>query len=250
MKACLQQLPMLDELVKEAQRLVEASVNQKLEETILCSLSKLHGSNKHGHGYTKIYNYLFENSQNNLLNILEIGIGTLIPNAPSTMNLDPNSPPTTKPGGSLRMWKDFFRYSDIFGIDIADDCMFTEERIKTFKVNQAKPNELIDFAKSLNLKFDIIIDDGVHLLGPTYITLATLLDFLQPGGIYIIEDIYQGYREAWLDLLQNLSIAWPEEKEKYSTAWIDLRNMTKPCNESQNLLLFYKHHEKIDPIIF
>jgi hypothetical protein len=241
---------MLDELVKEAQRLVEASVNQKLEETILCSLSKLHGSNKHGHGYTKIYNYLFENSQNNLLNILEIGIGTLIPNAPSTMNLDPNSPPTTKPGGSLRMRKDFFRYSDIFGIDIADDCMFTEERIKTFKVNQAKPNELIDFAKSLNLKFDIIIDDGVHLLGPTYITLATLLDFLQPGGIYIIEDIYQGYREAWLDLLQNLSIAWPEEKEKYSTAWIDLRNMTKPCNESQNLLLFYKHHEKIDPIIF
>jgi len=147
---------------------------------------------------------------------------------PATMNLDLNSPPTTKPGESLKMWKDFFRYSNIFRIDIADDCMFTEERIKTFKVNQAKPNELINFAKSFNLKFDIIIHDGVHLLGPTYITLVTLLDFLQPGGIYIIEDIWQEYREAWLDLLQHLSIAWPEAIDKYSTTWIDLRNMTKP----------------------
>lgn len=242
--------PTLDMLGKESQRLLVAAANHKSQDTKLCILSKQHGSNKHGHGYTKLYHYLFHNFKNNLLNILEIGIGTLMLNAPSTMNLDPKNAPTTNPGGSLRMWKDFFRHSSIFGLDIADDCIFTEERIKTFKANQAKPIELINFIKPLDLKFDIIIDDGLHLLGPTYVSLVTLFDFMSPGGIYIIEDVYEGYRKAWLSLLQQLEVAWPEASKDYSTAWIDLRNMTQQPNESQNLLIIYKQDENNQVAIF
>jgi hypothetical protein len=55
------------------------------------------------------------------------------------------------------------------------------------------------------------------MLGPACIILATLPNFLNQGAVYIIKDIYKRHREAFLELLRGLLVAWPEVKN-YSTA--------------------------------
>jgi len=65
-----------------------------------------YGSDKNDNQYTPIYHTIFNPIKNKNINILEIGIGTMIPNAPSSM-LGYGSQ-WYKPGASLRAFRDFF----------------------------------------------------------------------------------------------------------------------------------------------
>ena len=42
----------------------------------------------------------------------------------------------------------------------------------------------------MGLKFDIIVDDGGHTMLQQQNTLAALWDRLQPGGLFIVEDLH------------------------------------------------------------
>jgi len=41
----------------------------------------------------------------------------------------------------------------------------------------------------LNVKFDIIVDDGSHDMNDIKISLDVLFPFLKEGGLYLIEDL-------------------------------------------------------------
>jgi len=128
--------------------------------------------------------------KNDNLNILEIGIGTMVPNVPSSMKgyMSDNY----KPGASLRAWRDYFKNSNIIGVDIQPDTIFTDERIKTYICDSTDKNSVENLIKNLNIKFDIIIDDGYHHDIAQLNTLKNFLPHLKDGGLYIIEDIYHG----------------------------------------------------------
>ena len=62
----------------------------------------------------------------------------------------------------MRMWKSYFKKSNIFGIDIFDKKAHEENRIKTFKGSQTDEKFLKDIVSKIG-KIDIVIDDGSHI---------------------------------------------------------------------------------------
>ena len=157
----------------------------------LGSLFIKYGSDKDINGYSPVYQSLFENMREQHIQMLEIGIGTMIPGEPSSMvgyGLE-----GYKPGGSLRAWRDYFVNGEIHGMDIQPDTQFEEERIKTFLCDSTIDYESEWIENSFG-KYDIILDDGLHTADAQFKTFANFYRLLKPGGVYIIEDIPPGSR--------------------------------------------------------
>ena len=122
------------------------------------------------HGYCERYEYYFEKIRNDTLNVMEIGV------------LD---------GGSVKMWKDYFPNSKIIGVDNNAECkQYEDERIEIIIGDQSH----VPFLESLSSRsFDIIIDDGDHIPGHQIKEFEYLFKYLNPGGIYAIEDLHTNY---------------------------------------------------------
>ncbi len=168
-------------------------------------LVKKYGTDKTLSGYTPTYESLFSPIKDKATSILEIGLGTQDSSIPSSFVGNGNLFEHYKQGGSLRVWRDYFPNAEIYGVDIAEDCMFKEERITTFLFDSSNSNDCKQQLK--NLKFDIIIDDGNH--DPKYQikTLRNLFPQLKNEGYYIIEDIggYPGNEELLVDYLKEFN---------------------------------------------
>ena len=156
----------------------------------IADLFRKYGSDKDKNGYSHLYSILFDRIRNDKLNVLEIGIGTMVSGACSSMK--DYMPDEYAPGASLRAWRDYFKNSNIYGMDIQEDTQFTEERIFTYLCDSTNKNIVNDVMLDVNVKFDIIIDDGYHYDEAQKKTLVNFLPHLKDGGIYVIEDIYPG----------------------------------------------------------
>jgi len=171
----------------------------------LFELVQKYGTDKTLSGYTRTYQDLFEPIRDKARSVLEIGLGTLDPSMPSSFVGNRGLFDFYKQGGSLRVWRDFFTHAKIYGIDIAEDCMFEEERIKTFLFDSSDTDKCAYELK--NLEFDVIIDDGNH--DPKYQikTLQNLFPLLNVNGYYIIEDIggYSGTEELLVNYLDQFN---------------------------------------------
>ena len=161
-----------------------------------------YGSDKNKNEYTPIYHSVFNPLKNNNINLLEIGIGTMIQGVASSMVGYGGE--EYKPGASLRAFRDFFPNGKIYGGDVQQDCMFEEDRIKTFLFDSTNSEEA-DNALG-DLAFDIIIDDGLHLAEAQIATFQNLWNRLNSGGYYFIEDIsrhnplYKEWKEVFSEL--------------------------------------------------
>ena len=162
--------------------------DQKLD---LAELFRKYGSDKDINEYSQVYFTLFDKMKDMKLNFLEIGIGTMIPGAHSSMV--GYAPAHYKPGASLRAWRDFMPNSRIIGLDIQLDTQFSdEERIETYLCYSVGTDEVNRWHEKMDgLMFDVIIDDGSHVASDQLITLSNFYPMLKPGGIYIIEDVVE-----------------------------------------------------------
>jgi hypothetical protein len=195
----------------------------------LFALVEKYGTDKTLSGYTYTYSDLFNPIKDNVTSVLEIGLGTLNPHIPSSFAGNVRLFDFYKPGGSLRVWRDYFPKAQVYGVDIAKDCMFTEDRIQTFLFDSSE-NEYTDYYLN-NLEFDIIIDDGNH--DPKYQikTLRNLLPKLKDKGYYVIEDIggYSGTEELLID---------------YVNEFNELTKNYKVTNKGNHIVI---HKEKVIP---
>jgi hypothetical protein len=121
------------------------------------------------HNYTDYYDIVLSKFYTKHINLLEFGV---------------------KKGGSIKMWRELFSFqSRIFGIDIDPGIpSFSQDaNIKTMVSDSLSP-----LATSLvkGLTFDVIVDDGNHEASAQLSTLANFLPFLNPNGVYIVEDVY------------------------------------------------------------
>ena len=170
----------------------------KLEELI-----DKYGSDKNTSKYTETYVHFFEPIKNDVSSILEIGLGTIIPGAKSSMH-DWKTIHITdyKPGASLRVWQDYFPNANVYGGDIQEDTQFTDNRIKTFLFNSQSGVECNQSLKEL--VFDIVIDDGDHDAISQIKTIFNLIGRVKSGGFYVIEDITPGNSEIVLQFINPL----------------------------------------------
>ena len=145
--------------------------------TPLCELALKYGTNKCEEGYTPFYYELFTKYVTNVKNILELGIG-----GPGL------SGGPSKHGASLYMWEEFFPEAKITGIDIDPALLINAGRIRSFQADVYSPMTLAAVALQRG-NFDVIIDDAVHLPEPQLQSALTLLPYLTPKGVYVIEDV-------------------------------------------------------------
>lgn len=143
-------------------------------------------SDKAVNGYSGIYDEIFASRRNDDIKLLEIGIGTLH-NTESNMLFWKREHLDYYPGASLKAFRDYFINGRIYGIDIQLDCAIIEENIFSFIFNSTDKS-LCDFFLS-GLSFDFIIDDGDHHSDSQIKTFENLFPKLNPGGVYVIEDL-------------------------------------------------------------
>ena len=105
-------------------------------------------------------------------------------------------------GGSLHLWRDYFPFGIIAGIDLELPERFEPgERIQIFEGSQSDKRFLSEVANKIAPEgFDIIIDDASHIGELTKTTFWHLFDnHLKPGGLYSIEDWGTGYLDDFPD---------------------------------------------------
>lgn len=122
-----------------------------------------------GHGFTEFYEKYISKYTNP--NILEIGIYQ---------------------GASLKMWKEYFGSPNIVGLDIEDKRQYETENIKILVADQGDTKQLL---KCLNVcnEYQIIIDDGSHIIGHQISTVVNLFPHLSSGGVYFLEDLHTSF---------------------------------------------------------
>ena len=191
--------------------------NQKLKDLMDFYGSDKGGKNNH-HNYTHYYSQIFYNKKEKIKNFLEVGLGTNNTEVPSNMGEQ------GKPLASLRAWRDYFINANIYGADIDKGILKNEERIKTFFVDQTKPETIIKMFKDIgNAKFDVILEDGLHEFNANICFFENSINFLAKDGIYIIEDVYYKDQERFIKYF---------EKSKYNFSIIDIfhnKNIANNC---------------------
>ena len=126
-----------------------------------------HGDKGTAHTYIDEYEKLLDEYRKNST-VLEIGICR---------------------GESLKMWDEYFINSEVYGIDITD--IYIKDLINENKYNiiigNATSNDILN--QLSDLTFDVIIDDGSHLIDDQINSFNILKNRMKPNGIYIIEDV-------------------------------------------------------------
>ncbi len=105
-------------------------------------------------------------------------------------------------GGSLLLWRDYFKRGDICGLDISPTQL--EDPTGRIHAYQGRQDDTCLLDKIANERapegFDVIIDDCSHIGELTRISFWHLFkNHLKKGGLYIIEDWRTGYWNKWLD---------------------------------------------------
>lgn len=139
----------------------------------LTQIGMNYGTDKaYWHKYTEFYEKYISNYVNP--NILEIGVDS---------------------AASLKMWEEYFGSPTILGVDIIDKHGFETKNIKTLIADQSKPTELL---KCLDIckEYDIMVDDGSHIIGHQISSFVTLFPYLKSGGVYFLEDLHTSF---WKD---------------------------------------------------
>lgn len=144
------------------------------------------------HSYGKIYEKILKEFQGrNNLTILEIGI----------LN-----------GAFIQILHEIFPYAEIYGIDInLGNYIYDRNNPKIHLYEMDGTRE--ETADYLNECFDLIIEDGSHLMVHQKQTLDAFSPYLKKNGIYITENIVQGNEQLKKDLetigyKHNLRMEW------------------------------------------
>jgi len=134
--------------------------------------------------YFDIYHRYFQKFVGQEVHVLEIGIFS---------------------GGSLEMWKEYFGPKcRMYGVDIEAACKtYEDERTKVMIGDQGDPAFWKSFKKMVP-RIDVVIDDGGHLPEQQIVTLEALLPYMEPGGVFLCEDIH-GIHHKFAAYLYGLS---------------------------------------------
>jgi len=180
-------------------------INYNKQVNYLDTLASKYGTNKGGYSqvlrgseyftsltYTYYYDLLFRDIRKSIKKVFECGIGT------NNINLPSNIGENGKPGASLLMWKDYFPNANIYGADIDRSILFSEDRLKTYFIDQTKTDSIVDFWHTVGeTEFDLIIDDGLHSPNANIATLDFGLQIIKKNGWVIVEDINVESLSIW-----------------------------------------------------
>jgi ubiquinone/menaquinone biosynthesis C-methylase UbiE len=162
------------------------------------------------HSYGDVYNHLFKPYIESSDSILEIGFDC---------------------GASLQAYSEYFKNANIYGIDIRDNMnpLFKYNPKITTHIGDATEQNVVNY---FDKKFDIIIEDGSHLVEHQIKHFMDFQSKVKAGGLYIIEDVHEMYSQQLESSLKEFA-----EKNGFSLEIIDLRNLK---NRFDDILFVFK----------
>lgn len=135
----------------------------------LTELAIKYGTDKWGkHHYTPVYYDLFKNKREAVKKVLEIG---------------------SAEGAGVRMFRDFFPNATIYGAEIENWRLFTEERIQIIECDQTSLTDIHNLLEITGVDIDLVVDDGSHKPQDQLFTFLRIFPALKEGAIYVIEDV-------------------------------------------------------------
>ncbi len=150
------------------------------------------------HSYGPVYDQLFQPHKESAKRILEVGVSG---------------------GFGLLAYADYFQHAEIFGLDISDNCASS---VKAHPRVHLTFGNALDSAvvRSVEGPFDIIIEDASHFPDHQVRHFYDFAPKVNPGGLYIIEDINQDN----LDWIRR-QVTGPAEHMGFTLEWMDLRSI-------------------------
>ncbi|MBR0738732.1 hypothetical protein JQ581_17490 [Bradyrhizobium liaoningense] len=192
-----------------------------------------------GHGYTLVYDMLFNSLRNQPINFLEIGLCAGGPEVDGPVNRATERLP------SVSMWREYFPQAMIYGLDISDFSDFQTNWFRFFRADCGSRDELGAVIRT-GVQFDVIIDDGSHASYHQQTTLDVLFPALKPGGLYVIEDLdwQPTTYEAQLPKVEKTTDFLKRTSYGTLLTFSDdaLASLRKPFNKSRSLKAPISHH--------
>ncbi len=188
------------------------------------------------HGFTKYYTNHLNKLKNRRLNFLEIGSAT---------------------GGSAAAFVHYFDKSNVFCLDVNLTLVkYKSDKINFFGLDSSNSKMLYKFLKNVEekfsvKKFDVIIDDGSHILSDQLFSINYFFKYLKKGGYYIIEDYkFPNYFKRCNDVDENtIDILIKKLKNNKVIKSQILQNDT--INKLYKAKIYtYKGRTKISDIVF
>lgn len=101
-------------------------------------------------------------------------------------------------GGSLFMWRDFFgKGARIIGIDLNPEALkWKQDGFEIYIGNQDDPEFWEVFFKEIGCA-DILLDDGGHTNRQQIITTASCIEYINDGGMLVVEDTHASYMKKF-----------------------------------------------------
>ena len=93
------------------------------------------------------------------------------------------------PGNSLRVWDEYFPNAEILGLDINSFNLTSQGKVVVDYIDQSN-KELVEEYSSKLTEYDIILDDGSHVMYDQQITLSAFFKSLKSDGIFVMEDLH------------------------------------------------------------
>lgn len=190
-----------------------------------------YSSTWHRHPYTAVYNFLFSTLRYSPIVFGEIGI------------LD---------NMSMHMWRSFFTEAQLYGFEYFDDKIerAISECIPGATYSSMNIADKVSIFTALNnckTKFDILIDDSTHLFEHQINFVEVALDFVKPGGMLVIEDVFrhwpnERYEEAigpYFDYFSSVVAVETNHENAYSGG-----NHQEPYYDNDKLIVLYRNRKQ------
>ncbi len=213
----------VDEYEQSRKEIISFQVDYKESCSDLClmgaafdtdkSSQRTNASNsRHSHPYTLFYNSIFRDKKEAELAIAEVGI---------------------EYGASLLMWRDYFENATIYGFEYNVDYInsfkshFNNDRIELAEINVRDQASIQNAFQSVGIQYDLIIDDSTHQFEDQLRIIENVHQYLKPGGMLIIEDVFKSYKEQdyidrlkpILELFQDYYFVSMDHVNRNSSGW-------------------------------
>ena len=156
------------------------------------------------HAYEEVYPFLLDKFIGKKINILEVGTAT---------------------GGGLRILSELFPDSKIYGIDWDHSRLKIDLKdypnVEIFCYDQCNPAFLQHLPK-----LDFVTEDCSHQMSNSLKTFEIIQPILNPGAVYVIEDVYPEFLDAY------------EEDGRF-----DMYDAREIKNSADDVLAVYNHPE-------
>ena len=160
-------------------------------------------------------------------------------------------------GGSAAAFVHYFKKSNIFCIDVnLTFVKYSSKKINFFGLDSSNSKMLNKFLYTIKKnffikKFDIIIDDGSHILSDQLFSINYFYKYLKKDGYYVIEDYkFPNYFKRCLDVKEDkidILINKLKDKKIIFSNILEKKTIRELYNTKINC---YKGNSKISDIVF